>query len=180
MPAPNSPGGAVIAKLFDQTLAADTASIDTGLDGVLLPSGYSSLRVLVYARSAAAVNNDTLELVLNNDTGNNYYSGGNYGGNGSGTWISNGIAYLSEGGVLIGDSRGANRFSAYELSLPAYSGTNFKNATGTGLSPRTTTETVSVAFGGVWVSTAAITRLSIVALAGNLKAGSRLTIYGMP
>jgi hypothetical protein len=171
-------GTALLTKLFDSKLGADAASIDTGAAGIA--SGYSALRILVYARSAAAANNDTLKVVLNADTGNNYYSGGNYGGNGSGTWTSNGIAYLTEGSVLIGDSRGANRFSVYELSLPDYAGSNYKALSGTGLSPRTTTETVSVAFGGIWLSTAAISRLAISALAGNLKAGSRLIIYGLP
>jgi hypothetical protein len=184
MPAPTSPGGAGIAKLFDQLLTADTASFDTGLDGVLLPGGYSALEVLIYSRTDEAVTNSQINLIFNNDSGSTNYDlirvqNSNTTVTGA---VSNARANLFF--IVAGASCTANVFSVSRIVIPNYAGTTgFKVAEFTSYIPDETAANMFIQiFGGQWRSTAAINRLGLTTNTGakNFKAGSRVTVYGMP
>ena len=120
-----------MTKLFDQTLSAAAATIDTGAAGVA--GGYSSLMVMVLARAADAVFSGGFILVLNNDTAANYQYIWTDNSNGtSSSFISTG-----QGGLKVmegpGSSIGANIFGAAHLMIPAYDQTSgYKVATGLG------------------------------------------------
>ena len=169
---------ALFTKLFDSTLGSAAATIDTGANGI--PSGYSSLYVVVVARSAGAVFSNGLNLRFNND------SGANYDGN---LLLNNGAASVSNTAgqtaltcsTIPGASATASYAGIMRAAIPAYADTTFFKmieATGGENAPSRTQQVICV---GTWKSTAAITRVAILEGSGNnLVAGSRMTIYGLP
>lgn len=172
-----SGGAGGLSSLFDSTLGANAASIDTGANGIA--AGHSDLLILLYLRSTAGAN-DTLKLTFNGDTAANYAAGGAFGGAGTGSWANNGVAAISDGGLIVAADRTANRFSAYSIHVPLYGGANFKAVTGSIVRPESATSTTTGTLGGVWLSTAAINQVTVTPTTGpNFLAGSRMVIYGL-
>lgn len=173
----SAPGSLV--KIFDQTLSVSAASIDTGAGGVT--AGYSGLLIYCLARADGAFFSGSLNIVLNNDTGANYDQLVTDNSNGT---IAGSTANAQTTGKICemcGASVTAGRFTAATVSIPAYADT--------------TADKEVVSFGGfadsgghgemvncltTWRSTSAITQVAISSGIGNLIAGSRLTIYGLP
>jgi hypothetical protein len=166
-------------KIFDSLLGADAASIDTGAGAI--PAGYSGLMVMMQLRTdeASAVSNALLRF--NADIGANYYS--------EDALVNNTTLTGERGGgltsltaIVHGAGGSANFASAIRMLIPNYDGTAFfKSFEYTEISNDATAgNNFYRAHGATWASTAAITRLSVAAASGNLKAGSRLTIHGLP
>lgn len=172
------PGTAMLTKLFDQTLGADAASLDT-LDGGV-NTNYSALLILAYIRSTASGPSSGVNLRFNNDSGANYtYERINIGN----TSLA---GARTAGGTAIGldvpaASATANFFGILRMFVYKYAnGTHypwFEASEGT--PSDVATNAYFNTLGGYYASTTAISR---VALSGssNLKAGSSLEIYGLP
>lgn len=170
---------ALFTKLFDSTLGSAAATIDTGANGI--PSGYSSLYAVVVARSAGAVFNNGINLRFNNDSGANY----DY------ALILNNVGTVSQSNaagqtaITFSTISGASGTASYpgiaRISIPAYTDTTFfKMLEATG-GTNVPSHFVQDFCTGTWKSTAAITRIAIIeGSGGNLVAGSRMTIYGLP
>jgi hypothetical protein len=168
-----------LAKLFDSTLAAPAASIDTGANGIA--GTYDVLQIWVIARTAEAAALSTLVCTFNNDGGANY----DY------TLVRNrnttvaGVTALGDtsfGVAVMGGSAAASYATVIRMSVPGYAQTTFFKA----LELTTATETSAAANGdvGTWAvdyrSTTAISRMKIAVSGGsNLATGSRLLIYGV-
>lgn len=172
--------GGGLTKIFDSTLGADAASIDTGANGI--PGTYRSLIIIMAVRTSRAAAGDTLNALLNNDSGANYtflYT------QQSNATVS-GVAPTSSSNMPLdchGNSGTAATVAAIRLEIPNYAGTTFnKTVLFQSIRPDTTAANGAATVGGfLWANTAAVSRFSITPSVGpNLLAGSRLTIYGAP
>ena len=168
-------------KLFESTLNADTASIDTGANGVA--GGHGDLVILVVGRLDSATNVDTYLLRFNNDSGANY--GRAYIATSAGGSPAQG-ATTGDTGVTLslpGANATANVPGQGRIFLPAYDATTFYKTMDifTGNAQSTTAgQYQGLMETGLWSSTAAITRVAITPSTGSVKfkAGTRLVIYG--
>jgi len=171
------PAGMV--NIFDQTLGIAAASIDTGVGGVA--SGYSGLMILAVGRAANAVFSGSFNLIFNNDTGANYqyiWTDNSNGVSSSFITTAQTAAKIMEG---PGSSIGAGIFGVAHVTIPAYTDTTADKAiTSLGGFAETSGHSELVHLVGTWNNTAAITRIAFTTGIGNLVAGSRLTIYGLP
>jgi hypothetical protein len=164
--------------VFDTTLGAAAASIDTG---AVLPTTYAHMRIEVYARTDSATNGvDAINLRFNNDSAANYdFQLGTFSA-ATATASESFAATSAQGGLAVGGAAGANLFavSVYEI---AHYGGSANNKAVSGLASAkagTTTGKMQVQpFGGFWRSSAAINRVTLIPSSGNFAAGTRVTVY---
>lgn len=176
------PGGAGgMTQIFDQTLGVAAASIDTGAGGI--PGGYSGLMIAVYARADGAFFSGSFSLQFNGDsTANNYQLIWTNNSNGvSSSFLSHNVGAIKtmEG---PGANVDANVFGASTVTIPNYDNTvGYKAATALGgFVEAGAGDSELVHLVSTWLSTAAITQVKLITGIGNLVAGSRMTIYGLP
>lgn len=171
--------GAGFTTLFDQTLGADSPSIDTGANGVAQTSQH--LLVLLYLRYTGAVTNATSNLTLNGDTGA-HYDRNNITITGGATSGSAAAAETAIGVVIPGTSVArAALFCSALLFIPAYTQTTGEKMVlhYSGFSDSTTANSILQIRPTNWRSTAAVNQVTIGVSSNNLKAGSRMTVYGL-
>ncbi len=173
-------GGGTLSSLilFDSTLGGDAASIDTGAGGIAQTA--ASLLVMILARTSEATTISTVNVTVNNDTGSNYereqltvtnatVAGGNA------------LAAANWSLGVDGDSQEAGAVTLLSILIHGYTQTTFHKS---GLAlhnvPDDTAANNRIQFDGLrWKSTAAISRMKVAAGSGNLRAGSRMTVYGL-
>ena len=174
--------GTGLVKLFDSTLNATAAAIDTGANGVA--GGHGDLIIMYIARTNRAANQDNVGFTFNNDSAAHYDTAELIGGlNGAGVVSS---VLTNARSAIFGYCTGASATASYpgsgRLSIPSYDQTTFNKTVelaggwpsqlGSGVAY------VTAQVVGVWRSTAAITRIAMTGTVGSLVAGSRLVIYG--
>lgn len=169
-----------LVQLFDSTLSVAAAAIDTGAGGIA--AGSSDLLIRVLARTTQAALSSSLALTFNNDTGTNYEIIRMTAANGGA--VSTGSAGAQTAITLTapGASAAANLPSTVVCFVPSYTQTTFYKSVqtmGGWLDITNVGGAVDVREYN-WKNTAAITRAALTAGSGNLVAGSRLTIWGMP
>lgn len=170
--------GKGIGAIFDSTLGGSAASID--ITGIV--TTYAHLLVVVYGRGDTASTSISLAARFNADAAANYdyqILGGSAAGVAASEAFAQNQAFVGE---IPANTGGANLFGACMLFIPHYAGSannkasvavsSLKKGTSSG---NMTTEL----FAGFWRSSAAINRITILASAGNLVAGTRMTIYGV-
>ncbi len=171
-------GVAQMAVLFDSTLGADTASIDTGAAGI--DGGYNVLEIWIIARTDDASAAGLVDVIVNNDTSSIYdmqYVYGVISSAGAGNPLAQAKWAL--------DAHGSGGSSGYAgvfvITIPCYAQTTFWKA-GTLVESRldaTAGSQITLVSGLGYRATTAISRMKIAAEgAAKLKAGSRLLIYG--
>jgi hypothetical protein len=172
-------GSGATAILFDSTLGADAASIDTGAGGI--SGSYNKIDIYLYLRTDEAVAISACTLTFNNDTGAKYDLELIRVAN---TTVS-GVISLAQTGLVIG-AAGANLaasfFSVWHAEIPAYAQTTgFKIGSADKAIMDSTAGNNQVDKQGIaFRDTTAISRAKIAAPAGkNLKAGSRMLIIGV-
>lgn len=169
-------------KLYDFTLLANAASIDTSTDGPFagtLSTSYDILELWISSRTADAAIGSTLFLNFNGDNGANYFRSTIQN---TGTTISSNVGALSGIGVdTHGNSGSANMFGHATFQMFDYAVTD-RNKTGFLITSRldvTSASSSTLIEAYSWVNTAAITRVRVtVTTAANLLAGTRIAIYG--
>jgi hypothetical protein len=166
------------AQLFDSTLGADTASIDTGANGV--PQTYNHLLVVAIAKTSQAVVISDGLWRFNADAGGNY-DRQTLRARSAATTSGAAAAATSVDINYPGSSNAAGHFGLSAMFIPAY-----RQTTAHGLlvemggwADSTIANSEAHVNIGDWRNTAAITQLSVTAGSGNLIAGSRVTIYGL-
>lgn len=172
-------GGGGMTLLSDTVLGANTASID--ISG--LSQAYKHLIVYIVARSTRAFTVDTLGVQFNGDTGSNYSFETAVALNGSAVSGGETLGTTSLGPGAPGDTATANCFCGMIFDIPDYTSTaHIKAGTWRDAYPKALTSgNIILDQGGwFWNSTAAITEIKLFAQNGNLKTGTRLTIYGTP
>lgn len=171
-----------LSEFYSATLGADSASIDTGANGI--PQTATHLWCIALLRSDEAANISVVtRLRFNNDSG-----GANYGTERMyASDTTGGIASKDAGSGIIphitGANAPANMFGIVEFIVPFYTGsTKIKNVRGTTALERDTffgTGADIAIFHGIWNDTSAISRLAFTTNVGNFVAGSTVTVYGI-
>lgn len=166
------------SKLFDSTLGADAANIDTGAG--LFSTLLDQLVVYAIFRTTEAVTESSAGFRFNNDNGNNYdFQSINV----DNTTVTGALTLATSfiGMFALGASAQAGAFTAVVMEIPAYSQTTAHkslNLRGTSIED-TAGDCRSQTLFGRWKNTAAISRVQLIPGSGNLLAGSRLSVYGI-
>jgi hypothetical protein len=164
--------------IANSTLSGDAANIDF----TSIPSHYAHLMVVCYARGDTAATTTNLLVRFNNDSGGNYdYQ------------RVSGVAAAATAGesfaqtsclvaAIPANTADANLFGATTFDVPHYANTANNKDLSSQYANKITTTTGNLnvsAVAGFWRSSAAITRITLLPAAGNLRSGSRATLYGL-
>jgi hypothetical protein len=163
-----------VGAIYDTTLGAPAASID--ITGIL--GSYPHLMIKLYQQAAGG----NIMLRFNGDAAANYdYQ--TFLGSATAAFVAENFAQT---GILVGfttgGGAGANVFQATTIFIPHYANSvnnkvaisllaHKNSVVGGGLTAGMST--------GFWRSNAAINRITISPVSGNLAAGTRLTLYAM-
>lgn len=166
----------------DSTLGVSAASFDfTGL-----PTTYAALMVIFQGRSDTAALNTQVDMRFNNDS-----AAANY------AWNENrldgvtvaaaddvpGTAGFVRVGKITGATATANYFGTSTIWIPNYAtgSAAFRefSAKSSGRSSNAANAGWLYEYGGMWLATTAISRLTLLPEAGNWITGSRCSIYVM-
>jgi hypothetical protein len=166
-----------VRMLADTTLGVDAASIDF----TSIPATFAHLIAVLYAKSAAAAATDTLSLRLNGDVGTNYFIQQLAGG--GATAVASQPAAAAQGSVgVVAGSTGpaATEFGASLVIIPHYSQASNRKLWQALAGVIGSSADVRIVIGEDSTITAAINRVTFLCNGGNLKTGSRATLYGLP
>ena len=168
---PSSQGGGAsgVSAIFSSTLGADAASWDiTGIS-----NAYSALMILCRIRGATAGTNTGAFIRFNNDSGANY-SYVDTGGVGAAGQTAANLGSVAASTATAND---IGEFCAY---VPGYSGTTFFKGMQCGCGYTNAGVTSLFVYRHhLWDSTAAINQVTVSLQAGNILAGSQLTVLGV-
>lgn len=171
-------GGGIGAVLFDSTLGAPAANIDTGAGGIA--GTHNILEIFILSQTDAAGATDALDITLNNDTGANYDKQVVTGSNTvlAAAAVNAGTAWA----IVTHGAGGTTQYpSVCRITIPSYAVTTFYKvgeATIARFDATNTNQAARIEALG-YRSTTAISRLKVAAQgAANLKAGTRLLIFG--
>lgn len=151
-------------------------------DFTSIPGTYKHLRLVIDGRGDTAATSIAVQLRFNNDSGANYdlqqesTNAGTVSGSELLAQTNIGIAAFSAANAT------ANQSGAAVITVPNYAATVFhKTAISQGMLKvgQATGNFYSQLRVGNWRSTAAITRITLLASAGNFIVGSRATLYGV-
>lgn len=143
--------------------------------------GLNALQVMWQARSDTAAAAINFLLRFNGDTANHYLWQRAEANNATQTDSnSGGLVGFIQIGTIPAASATANFFGTgfSILSNPA-SAVAYKSVSGHATACITATNMYTGSYGGLWQSTAAVTSVTVLALTGNLVAGSGLSVYGL-
>jgi hypothetical protein len=167
-----------VTMLSDTTLGVDAASVDI----TSISASFAHLRLLIYARSDVGATFTNLYVRFNGDTGNNY-DWQTFAANAASTAASEGIGQgVLQLGYMPANSAVANSFGACEAVIPNYTSTIGHKALTCTTHVRHTNASGGVRLDttvGDWRGGAAINQITVLGPSGNLKAGTRVTLYGM-
>jgi len=170
-------GSANLTVLFDSTLGANAASIDTGANGIAQTAAH--LLIVALLRTSEAVVISTGNWTFNGDTGTNY---DRQTMRARGPTQTSGAAAGTANVSLNypGASDTASHFGGSFMAIPCYRQTTAHKwlVEMGGWADTTTTNSEAHITIGNWRNTTAINQITVTAGSGNLLAGSRLTIYG--
>lgn len=172
-------GGGSSAVLFDSTLGADAASIDTGAGGIAQTQ--SILEIFIIARTDDVSPQGAIFLTLNNDTGANYDRERVLGLNVTAS-AANALAQTAWTIETHGGGGSATTPGTVWITIPGYTQTTFNKvgmqvaASPDATAANDTVETCALGYR----SALAISRAKVAVAGGGavLRAGSRLLIYG--
>lgn len=175
---PAAGSGGALTVIADSTLGADAANFDfTSIAGT-----YAQLMLKLYLRGDTAATSIGIRCLFNNDSGSNYdrqYHYGTGASSAAGQEFAMASAYL---GDAPANTALASLFGYTGTDIPNYAntaGNKVAHSTGDYKTNTTSGSMLVINVASFWRSTAAITRLTIFPAAGNWRAGSRATLYGM-
>lgn len=176
-------GGAVPSPGYGARIAELLLTVDTlQLDFLNIPSIYKHLHLVILARGTAALTGSELDMFFNNDTGANYdYL---YGILTSTGWTQVGVftAGAMEMGTCVCANGPADAADCTVIDILGYSQTIYQKAALSYTQQKRGTTAGNVTRGvrsGWWRSTAAINRITVQLGAGNFKAGTIATLFGV-
>lgn len=173
--------------ICDSVLGSDQASFDTNtILGGNIPNTYKHLLLKLSLRSDRNATGDPALMVFNNDTtAGNYNTQRHEAANATvtaDTSIGTRVGILLGTAVTTVSGSLADSFADFEVKIHNYSGGNKKVALSqyAGWFTAVASGGSAGVTGGIWLSTAAITRIRVAPQAGtNWKTNSRFTLYGM-
>jgi hypothetical protein len=162
-----------------------TQTIGTTAGGVTfnnIPQVFTDLKLVISSRHNNAGTTDGSIVRFNADSGTNYSDTILYG---TGTNVYS-VRYTGLTYIFYISSNGntatTNTFSNWELYLPNYTSSNFKQVLIDGVSENNSTTNDAQRqelHAGLWRSTAAVTSLSVGGYGGNPQQYSTFTLYGI-
>lgn len=165
-------------QIFDSTLGADTAAIDTGANGI--PQTSNHLLVYYSGRTDQAGAFSNTLFTVNGDTTAVY---DRYSMAANAAAVSTGSSYAANNWVATTPSAGAdaNVYGACIVFFPNYTATivHAGIALITDIAVANTASSIIQFSSFRYRTAAALTQLTATSIAGNLKSGTRLTIYGL-
>lgn len=166
-----------VGAVYNQVLGAAAASIDTG---VTLPTTYAHMRVVLIGRGDTAASTVGANLRLDNDSAGNYYAQ-RIRGNAATAVGTELLAQTSfAAGFLPAATATAGFAGALTIDLPGYATATFSKPVLCKASCPTATTTGALFADeteGIWASTSAINRVTMLTSAGNFVAGTQMTVY---
>lgn len=170
-------GGTASIELISSTiLTSDQASV-----AFVVPSGYRDLILRGSVRSTTGGNREDFAMTANSDTGGSKYFR-NYGSIVSGAYSVFQDANRGNFPFVWAPSGGApsEQWGTFEARISDYLMTDrYKNIRCHAETSISSTDNITIDVSGAWRSTAAITSLQTFMTAGNIKAGSRISLYGV-
>ena len=165
-------------ELFSSVLGADTNSIDTGAGG--FSTSFDHLLVIGQFRTTEAAILSNVGVRANNDTGGNWDRQTVFGRNAS-TTTEDAQAATSILGSMAGASAATGVAATFFMVVPFYGLTTLEKSgiILSGFADEAATGGDVRMSAWHWRNTAAINRLAFIAAAGNLLAGSGVTVYGI-
>jgi hypothetical protein len=171
--------------ITSQVLTASAASITLSS----IPSAYSQIRLVAVGASSTAAESTRWQVQINGDTGAHYDSAGVYdygAGSVAASSAGGGTTWVTVGGSSAADLPGANATSGVvgilELVFPAYAGTTLQKVgfwrsgyTDAATATADESQTTQII---AWRSTAAITSIKLIPVAGSFIAGTSVYLYG--
>lgn len=166
-----------VELIASTTLAVQAASVS--FDNI--PQTYHKLILESVMRSTIGETSSNPRLRFNDDAGNNYGTNymGAYGGSLEGGCLSSGQASIVFG-YCAGGNASANYKGIIRTEIPFYTLTDFYKMIDSFAVARCSTTTsfwYAYRFGGHWLSTAAITKITL--LLSNFAANSIFKLYGV-
>ena len=183
-----------IVAVYGNGVAASTnsyesiATVTVGAGGTAtasftsIPSTYQHLQIRAFARTAAATTDDRIVGTFNSDTAANYTFHQTYWeGSSANTQGTGGETNISRLGYMPGSSSTANTFGVSIIDILDYANTNkFKTVRFLNGHDENAATRYNAYGSGLWRSTAAITRIDLVAAtAGNWAQYSSFALYGI-
>lgn len=161
--------------LFTQTVTGGATNITN------IPQTYTDLKIVVSQRNSSA--NAGEPLAIRFDSGDALYSNTVLHGNGSSVASarSSGAAFISytSGMFINGGNSTANVFGTYEVYVPNYASSSFKQFTIDAVSENNATEAYASLTSGLYRSTSPITAVYIQGYTVGMTSGTTVTIYGI-
>lgn len=154
-----------------QVLSGAAASIT-----FVVPAGYTNLRLTIAGRTSAAVDQASLLLRCNADTGSNYEWQEVYGYSGSPGGLESLTQSSIELGGIMGTSAAANYPGSAVADIPGYSGTTFFKTVTSMSYDRSTGKPTLRTYAGIWKNAGAITSITLFPSSGNFIAGTVATL----
>ena len=162
--------------IFSQTLGADTATLDTGPNGI--PGGFNLLEIWILCRTTEVAVGSGILVTVNNDGGANYDFALTRTVNGTVTGTTT-LAAVAWTLPSFGASAQAGAVTLNRMTIPSYAQTTFhKVAEVTTEQLEDTAADCRVQVTGLrYRSTAAVTQMTVATGSSSLLAGSQLLIY---
>lgn len=182
LPAWATPGSGGSTLICTHTVSVAQSSIDTNtVIGGVIPTSYKHLLLVAQGLSTHADTAVPTLLRFNNDSGANYYDQRTYS---SATTVAADESIGATAGRIgnFPGSTATQKLSSIQVLIPNYNGTTFKKSWSSEAfhaSNKTTGTLQAVQIGGLWDSSAAITRLAIHSNSGNLDVGTVFSLYGL-
>ncbi len=166
---------------FESIATATVGSSQATVSFTSIPATYTHLQIRAIGRNTGAgVVEDDLLMKFNSDTGANYTI--HYlGGNGSSTFAT-GVGNRSDprGGFTVDGGSLANTFASNVIDILDYSNTNKYKTTRTLTGSERNGAGTIMLESGVWMNTAAITRIDFTTAGGsNFAQYSSFALYGI-
>lgn len=146
-----------------------------------IPGNYTSLEILVFARSTQSTLATELLIQFNSDTTEANYRRILVQGNGNSS-VAAGGADDNNIGTIAGDTSPTNSAGLVRIIIPFYATTNFNKQVHSQSSWRydnTSYHEFVKIHGLEWENTAVITQIALVLSANNYKSGSIINLYGI-
>ena len=175
--APSGGGGGGAWTLLSTTTLSSPGTFDVSS----ISGSYNDLILILVARGTASLSTDGVTFNFNADTGTNYYGERVRGVGSTASAAAQGPNAGFGPGDIAAASAAANLFGVIEITVYGYASTTWKKSLHyKSWSPADLSTGMNMYIsGGLWNSTAAITRVQAAGSTNaNLATGSQLRIYG--
>lgn len=166
---------ALTPTLIQSTILSSSASQIT----ITIPAGYNHLTGVFSVRQDSTSGGAFCLMRLNGDSGNNYTFQSFYGHATTATTSNSGATSSVNIGVTPGPADTANYFGDGQFAIGNIASSVFKPISSYWQCATSVTNAYAGTGGGLWLSTAAVTSVTLLPSSGNLVAGSSMSIYGL-